>query len=144
MDAFLAFCSVLLDAQRSTAAKDRVFCGLLAYSHNRKSRRLLSRPGDLSNFASRDETRARLPLERIRTQVSRCSRCSRLRNQEKTADNTLGYEIHSPIARLLVCRSGFRKRICEPLPRGVECNHAMPDNSALSRRAFRNRGNSGA
>src|SRR2546429_1263278 len=75
MDAFLAFCSVLLGAQQSAAAKDRVVCGLLGYSHNRKSRRLLSRPGDLSNFASRDETRARLPLERIRTRVSCCSRC---------------------------------------------------------------------
>ncbi len=77
-DAFLALCSVLLGAQRPVAAKDRVAFGLLACSHNRKSRRLLSRLGDLSNFASRDETRARLLLERIRTEVSCCSRCRRL------------------------------------------------------------------
>src|SRR6266550_5632274 len=109
-DAFLGLCSVLLGAQRSAAAEDQVVCGPLAYSHNRKSRRLLSRPGDLSNFASRDETRARLLLERIRTQVSCCSRCRRLRNEEKSAGHRLGYEIHSPIAHLLVCRSGFRRK----------------------------------
>jgi hypothetical protein len=139
-DAFLGLCSVLLGAQRSAAAEDRVVCGLLAYSHNRKSRRLLSRPGDLSNFASRDETRARLLLERIRTQVSCCSRCRRPRNQEKSAGHRLGYEIHSPIARLLVCRSGFRRKICGPLPMAAECSHVRLDSWALSLRAFRSRG----
>ena len=70
---FSRFGSVPLDALRLVAARDQAVFGLPACSHNRKSRPLLSHPGDLSNFASSDEMQARLLPERTRLKVSSVS-----------------------------------------------------------------------
>jgi hypothetical protein len=48
------------------------------------------------------------------------------------------------IARLRVCRPEFRRRICAQYLRATECSRARPESSAHNRRAFQNRGSSGA
>ncbi len=68
--AFVPLQPMLVGARRSDVAEDRAVSGLHACSRNRKFRRHQHRSGDFSNFASRDEKRARLLPVRTRRKVS--------------------------------------------------------------------------
>src|SRR6185312_1981442 len=62
--------STLLDASRQASVTDRGVSGLRACRRNRESRRARYQTSDASNSASRDATKERLLLERIRLAVS--------------------------------------------------------------------------